>query len=164
MWGSLFQRWWGLAYARGGALAGSCGDAYRSVDGRRVPSPTPQLQGREQTERGASVTWLTIRYTGAGFAPRRAEIELAESVAFMNDSDDDFWPTSNIHPTHQIYPELDAKRPVPPGETWLFTFDEPGFWRYHNHLSSPQGGLVVVSGDAAGPLTGRLPLSSSRWT
>lgn len=93
-----------------------------------------------------------IEFTGdGGFLPKRIDIKPGTEVRFTNASSQEFWPASNIHPTHSILPELDAKRPVAPGESWPFTFQEAGFWRFHNHLAPQQGGLVVVSGGRAGP-------------
>ena len=93
----------------------------------------------------------TITFDGAGFSPLRLEVEIGQQVVFTNESDTFFWPASNIHPTHQIYPEFDAKVPVESGDSWAFTFDRPGFWRYHNHLGPERSGLVVVSGDPVEP-------------
>ncbi len=93
-----------------------------------------------------------ITFTGErGFVPKRLDIEPGTRVRFVNASDKDFWPASNIHPTHTILPELDAKKPVPPGATWAFIFRKRGFWRFHNHLAPEFGGLVVVLGEDAGP-------------
>ena len=93
-----------------------------------------------------------ITFTGeGGFVPKRLDIEPGTRVRFVNASDKDFWPASNIHPTHRILPELDAKKAVPPGGTWAFTFRKRGFWRFHNHLAPEFGGLVVVLGEDAGP-------------
>ena len=93
-----------------------------------------------------------IAYTGdGGFVPKRLDIEPGTQVRFVNTSDGDFWPASNIHPTHMILPELDSKKPIPSGETWAFTFKTRGFWRFHNHLAPEIGGLVVVLGKDAGP-------------
>jgi len=81
----------------------------------------------------------------------------------VNESAGDLWPASNIHPTHAIYPELDAKKPIRPGEAWAFTFDRVGYWRIHNHLAPEKGGLVVVQGDSAAdvePLVMDLPKES----
>ena len=72
-------------------------------------------------------------------------------MLFANESDTFFWPASNIHPTHQIYPEFDSKAPIESGDSWAFTFDRPGFWRYHNHLGPERSGLVVVSGEPTEP-------------
>ena len=92
-----------------------------------------------------------IIYTGSGFVPKRLDIEPGTQVRFVNASDQPLWPASNIHPTHSILPELDAKGAVPPGETWAFTFKTRGFWRFHNHLSPEIGGLVVALGEGGPP-------------
>ena len=90
-----------------------------------------------------------MRYRGEGFVPKRIDVGLGEEVRFVNDSGTRFWPASNIHPTHQTNPAFDAKGPIPPGESWSFTFDEAGFWRYHNHLAPSQSGIVVVKGESS---------------
>ena len=94
---------------------------------------------------------LTIIFDGEGFRPLRLEVEVGQRVVFTNESDTFFWPASNIHPTHQIYPEFDAGAPIESGDSWAFTFDRPGFWRYHNHLGPERSGLVVVSGEPTEP-------------
>ena len=86
-----------------------------------------------------------------GFVPKRLDIEPGTQVRFVNASDKPLWPASNIHPTHSILPELDAKQAVSPGETWAFTFNTRGFWRFHNHLAPEVGGLVVALGEDVGP-------------
>ena len=46
-----------------------------------------------------------IAYTGdGGFVPKRLDIEPGTQVRFVNASDGDFWPASNIHPTHMDSP------------------------------------------------------------
>ena len=32
---------------------------------------------------------------------------------------------------------------------WAFTFDKPGFWRYHNHMVPEHSGLIVATGGEA---------------
>ena len=91
---------------------------------------------------------ITIEYNGKEFEPRRLEIDVGKQVKFANQSKKDFWPASNIHPTHQILPEFDAKTPIGPGSAWSFTFNEAGFWRYHNHLRPEDAGLIVVYGQS----------------
>lgn len=88
-----------------------------------------------------------VTYRGGVFEPKRLDIQAGQAVRFVNGSEREFWPASNIHPTHQIYPAFDAKNPIPPGGSWEFTFERPGYWRYHNHLSPNENGLVVVAGE-----------------
>ncbi len=90
---------------------------------------------------------VTITYSDKGFSPERLEISAGHQVAFVNNSENPFWPASNIHPTHEILSALDPGTPVQPGETWAFTFERPGFWRYHDHLSPQESGMVVVAND-----------------
>ena len=48
------------------------------------------------------------------------EIAAGEAVVFVNESEDFFWPASNIHPTHEILPEFESQAP-----SWI-TGVEPG--------------------------------------
>ena len=96
-----------------------------------------------------------VVYGTDGFVPDRMEIELGQQVTFSNRSEGFVWPTSNIHPTHEVYPDFDAEEPVAPGREWAFAFERPGFWRYHNHLSPSHSGLVVVKGKPS--VTGSQP-------
>jgi plastocyanin len=85
-----------------------------------------------------------VVYKDGTFSPARVEVKVGESVRFLNGSTRPVWPAANIHPTHQTYPGFDPKKPVAPGDSWVFTFDRAGYWRYHNHLNSEQVGLVVA--------------------
>lgn len=71
----------------------------------------------------------------ASYEPSRVDITQGQIVKFVNDASVDRWPASNIHPTHEIYPEFDPKHPIPPGSSWSFQFDKIGEWRCHDHLS-----------------------------
>jgi plastocyanin len=114
------------------------------------PSNPPLSISTESEQIDPSAPAITYT-TELGFIPKRLEIEPGQQVRFVNESDKSFWPASNIHPTHTIYPELDAKTPISPNETWALTFNTRGFWRFHNHLAPEKGGLVVVLGEDDGP-------------
>lgn len=102
---------------------------------------------------------LTVVYTAEGeFVPKRLDIETGETVTFVNASGWNVWPASNIHPTHEILPEFDPQRPILPGESWSFTFDEAGYWRYHNHELATEVGMIVATG---GPDVSLEPLDMS---
>ena len=93
-------------------------------------------------------SWL-VEFTDDGFVPKRLEVEVGQQVQFLNSSESSLWPASNIHPTHQIMPEFDAGSPVGTDGVWAFTFDKPGFWRYHNHMVPEHSGLIVATGGEA---------------
>ena len=49
-----------------------------------------------------------VKFTGTAFEPQTLTINKGETVKFENKSSDDFWPASNNHPTHLLYPGFDA--------------------------------------------------------
>ena len=85
-----------------------------------------------------------IILTDNGFSPAELRVRLGETVTFTSSLDSQYWPASNLHPAHDIYPESDPKRPLLPGESWSFTFDRPGAWRFHDHLRSYYTGVIYV--------------------
>lgn len=105
-----------------------------------------------------AVATTTVVYTDNGFAPEVIEITQGDTVTFQNDSSRDFWPASNVHPTHTLYPGssiakcntdeepsiFDACKGIAPGEAYSFTFNEAGTWGYHNHLQANFTGKIIV--------------------
>jgi plastocyanin len=87
---------------------------------------------------------VTITYTDAGFNPSMVEINVGDSVIFMNRSSSDFQPASNPHPIHTALPGFDAGTGVAPGQSYTMTFAKAGRWGFHNHLNSSDTGTVVV--------------------
>lgn len=85
-----------------------------------------------------------IERSREGFLPEELTIRAGDTVVFASRTGTPFWPASNTHPLHTIYPAFDPKRPLGPEETWKFTFDRPGAWRYHDHLEPALGGVIVV--------------------
>ncbi len=86
----------------------------------------------------------TVRMGADGFSPETLTVEAGETVTFENTGDDDRWPASNVHPTHELYPEFDARKAVLPDESYSFTFERPGRWGYHDHLNPDLQGTIVV--------------------
>jgi plastocyanin len=85
-----------------------------------------------------------VKFTDNGFEPSTLTISSGDTVEFENKSSDDFWPASNVHPTHLLYPGFDAKKPILPGGSYSFTFTKNGSWGYHNHLEPDVQGTIVV--------------------
>lgn len=97
-----------------------------------------------------------------GYTPNSVEIKTGDTIIFQNDSDEERWPASNIHPTHKVYPNsgiekcggsnekdiFDACRGLKKGESYRFTFLYPGNWRFHDHLRANVTGTIVVTGEA----------------
>jgi plastocyanin len=87
---------------------------------------------------------VTIHMPATGFDPEKITIKKGDKVCFVNDDPEARWPASNIHPTHEIYPEFDPKTVVRSGETWCFTFTKAGIWNYHDHLFPEFSGTVIA--------------------
>jgi plastocyanin len=85
-----------------------------------------------------------VKITDSGFDPSSLTVDAGATVKFENESSDDAWPASNVHPTHQLYPGFDAKKPLLPGDSYSFTFTKTGSWGYHNHLEPDVQGTIVV--------------------
>ena len=85
-----------------------------------------------------------VKITDNGFEPSTLTIKSGDTVQFENDSSDDAWPASNVHPTHLLYRGFDAKKPLLPGDSYSFTFTKVGSWGYHNHLEPDTQGTIVV--------------------
>lgn len=86
-----------------------------------------------------------VHMTQNGYVPKNIEINQGTTIVFENTDIVDLWPASNIHPTHNIYSDFDPKKSIKPGESWKFTFNTPGEWKYHDHLFPTIGGTIIVN-------------------
>jgi hypothetical protein len=115
--------------AVGPALAGLCTLVATAAAGAAPPPPAPPV----------------IEIRDEGFVPPTLRVPEGTIVVFQSRGSRPHWPASNLHPTHQVYPEFDAKRGLEPGERWAFRFDRPGEWGFHDHLAPELGGRIVVT-------------------
>ena len=113
------------------------------------PGSGDELAGRE----------LKVLINEQGFEPKSFEISQGDTVVFQNAGDQPHWPASNIHPTHRMYPEsgsdycgtegqstsFDACGALMPGDSYTFTFEYPGIWRFHDHLNPEFSGKLNVA-------------------
>ncbi len=88
-----------------------------------------------------------IMETASGTFPAEVTIRQGDSVRFTSQTGKPFWPASDLHPSHSIYPEFDPKRPINPSESWSFIFSKSGRWRYHDHLNPGATGIINVTSD-----------------
>jgi len=110
-----------------------------------------------------------VEITPQGFSPKELTISKGETVTWINNDTKEHWPASAVHPTHTVYPgaDYDAEgsyagslacvsegqpkkgafdpcKPLAPGESWSFTFNEIGSWSYHDHIVNGLFGKIVV--------------------
>lgn len=89
---------------------------------------------------------VVVTMTDEGFSPAEFTIRKGERVDFVNGSaTNSYWPASDLHPTHEIYSAFDPQKPIGPGETWSFVFEEVGRWKMHDHLHANIRGEITVT-------------------
>lgn len=89
-------------------------------------------------------TIRTIEILDGQFNPKVIAINSSDYIVFKNIGKLGHWPASNSHPTHDILPEFDPQQPIKPNEEWKFQFNNPGIWRYHDHLNATKSGVILV--------------------
>src|SRR5258708_6297786 len=85
-----------------------------------------------------------VERTETGFSPAYLSIHPGDTVTFTTHLSHPFWPASNPHPSHIIYPEFDPKHAVTITSAWSFRFDRVGIWGYHDHLDPFYEGTISV--------------------
>ncbi len=122
------------------------------------PPVTPAKQLAVSVETNPKTPSAVITMDDNGYTPNIVTIKAGESVEWVNKSTKDFWPASNIHPTHSLYPDsnifrcltpeepniFDACLPIESGKTYSFTFKYVGEWKYHDHLRPNKTGIIRV--------------------
>lgn len=103
-------------------------------------TPVPEVKPAE-IPAGAVVVTLSKD----GYSPDTLSVKVGDTVAFRSVGGEPFWPASNLHPSHAIYPEFDPEEPVQPDAVWSFTFTKPGEWKYHDHLAPYFTGVITVT-------------------
>lgn len=86
-----------------------------------------------------------ITLTEDGFVPATITIKRNDIITFKTTRNKPFWPASNIHPTHGIYPEFDPLDAIMPDKTWSFKFGKVGKWAFHDHLAPYFVGKITVT-------------------
>lgn len=102
------------------------------------------LRSPETVVSPAAAGELSIVLTADGFVPKEPTIAVGTVVTFSNTTGREYWPASDLHPSHAIYADFDPRRPLQPDETWTFTFDKVGSWGLHDHIRSYYTGLIHV--------------------
>ncbi len=87
---------------------------------------------------------FTVTLTDSGYQPSEITIHKGDTVTFKTARPYPFWPASDSHPSHSKYPSFDPKKSLNQNDTWQFTFEEVGTWRYHDHLNATLRGVIYV--------------------
>lgn len=88
---------------------------------------------------------IVVTLSKDGYSPETLSVKVGDTVTFRSVDGELFWPASNLHPSHTIYPEFDPQEPIQPDSVWSFTFTKPGEWKYHDHLAPYFTGVITVT-------------------
>ncbi len=109
----------------------------------------------EDTSVNSAPMSAAVTYSANGFSPSTVTVKVGGTVTWANSSGGNMWVASAQHPTHTVYSGTtlqehcdtmsnDSFDQCANGNTYSFTFDKVGTWRYHNHSNSSHFGSVVV--------------------
>jgi len=93
-----------------------------------------------------------VTLTKDGFEPDEIIIRQNDRVSFKTTRKESFWPASNVHPQHSIYPKFDPKTPISSDMEWSFKFVDAGRFSYHDHIFANHTGKIIVVAPEADPL------------
>ncbi len=86
----------------------------------------------------------TIYYTSGVFSPTNLQINIGDTVRFVNDSLFSIRVVSDPHPKHDALPGFDSISDVPSQGLFSYTFTKRGIFDYHNERNIGQKGTVIV--------------------
>jgi len=108
----------------------------------------------------AAAKTVTVAYTDQGFVPATVEMNVGDTVRFVNQATTEMWVGVDEHPTHTEFDgtatrehcangantngSFDQCARSGPGTSWSYTFTKTGSFDYHNHAQASAGGTVVV--------------------
>ena len=108
---------------------------------------TPAEQSIYSDESGITAPDIVVHeitFSGTAYSPKTLTIKQGDIVVFTNNGSKDFWPASDNHPSHTVYPEFDAKSGIDAGKTFQFKFAKKGSWKFHDHLTPSATGTITV--------------------
>lgn len=138
-------------------------DPSKEIQTSGMPVPgtnTPEIIVKEEgdIDELPGTNQNVIAYSDTGYSPSLLTIKTGDTVTFKNQSAQNMWTASAMHPAHILYsgtslsehcPDVantsfDACKGIPLGDSWSFTFTKVGAWPYHDHLHPTLFGKIVV--------------------
>lgn len=86
----------------------------------------------------------TVYYTSGVFSPTNLQINVGDTVRFLNDGLLPIRVVSDTHPEHKALPGFDSISEIPPKGIFSFTFTIRGIFDYHNERKVEQKGTIIV--------------------
>lgn len=100
-----------------------------------------------------------VDYDGQAFVPAELTVEACDILRFTNRSDTPVQPAVGPHPSHEVFPEFDAGRPLEKGETFSLVVNRVGTFSFHDHENPAITGKLLVR-ERPKPPTGPDPVDA----
>lgn len=110
-----------------------------------VPTPTQAIAppSSRPTSEVKQASEVIIEVTDSGYSPDTITIKKGTKVIWISRTDRMVTVHSDSHPTHTLYPKLNLGSFITT-KTVSVVLDEPGTYKYHNHLDASMTGTVIV--------------------
>ena len=105
-------------------------------------TPEPAVDSVIEEKQVETEEEYTMEYTDEGFSPNELVMPAGTTLTFINNSSLQMWVAGGTHPAHDG--DFDALKGYAPGETYTYTFTEPGTYDIHNHLSANHFATLIV--------------------
>lgn len=86
----------------------------------------------------------TVYYTSGVFSPTNLQINIGDTIRFLNDSLAPMRVVSDPHPDHTDLAGFDSVSDIPPQGIFSYTFSKRGIFDYHNERKLEQKGTIIV--------------------
>lgn len=121
---------------------------FNNANSETTNTSTPAASVKTDTTSSAMPTGVeaqsaTVKLTANGFEPKSLTIKAGTKVTWVNNSGGVATVNSDPHPVHTDYSPLNLGN-FADGESVSLTFDKPGTYGYHNHLSASEKGTVTI--------------------
>lgn len=125
--------------------------ATETTEDEQMDENESDMADDKETTEGAEI----VTYTSNGFSPETVTVSVGDTVRFVNNSGNNMWVASDMHPTHADYDGTSLSQHCPDptntsfdqcesGEEYTFTFTKTGTWNYHNHVRASHSGTIIV--------------------
>lgn len=86
-----------------------------------------------------------VEITSAHLSPVTLKIKAGQSVMWVNQDNEPHQIASDPYPSEDSLADLNSMEPLATGESYTYTFEQPGTYTYHDHLHplALKGTIVV---------------------
>ena len=114
-----------------------------SPNSKTLPQNTPSSIPTKQASFTPKI--IEVSMTSSGFSPKEININIGDTVKFINNDTRDWWPASGVHPTHLLCPGFDSLKGIKPGDSYSYTFIVAKACPMHDHLKGGMFGKITVN-------------------